>query len=196
LVPCRGTKEGDTPSFLTLIPNGLFDPDRPWLGSWGGRFRGEGHQLTDIPDTDIDTRADPDPRMSSVYRWRPAFQNDFAARLDWCVKPFKGANHPPAVRIRGESIRQAKPAVAISLDATGTTDPDGDHLTFEWSVYPHDPVVVAAVMIRGGDTASPQIEVSPTLTGKTLPILLTVRDSGTPRLTHYGRVLLQVGASE
>ena len=192
----RGIKEGDTPSFLTLIPNGLFDPDRPWLGSWGGRFRGEGHHLTDIPDTDIDTRADPDPRMSSVYRWRPAFQADFAARLDWCVKPFREANHPPVVRISGEPIRQAKPGEVVVLDASGTSDPDGDRLTFGWSVYPHDPVVVAAVTIRGSDTATARIEVNPTQTGKTIPILLTVRDSGTPSLTRYGRVLLRVAGSQ
>ena len=98
LGPVRGIKEGDTPSFLSLVPNGLSDPAHPWLGSWGGRFAGEGHQLTDIPDPDIDTKADPDPRMSSVYRWRAAFQADFAARLDWCVKPFKQANHPPVVQ--------------------------------------------------------------------------------------------------
>jgi hypothetical protein len=196
LGPVRGIKEGDTPSFLTLIPNGLFDPDRPWLGSWGGRFRGEGHQLTDIPDPDIDTRADPDPRMSSVYRWRAAFQNDFAARLDWCVKPFQGANHPPAVRISGEPIRPAKPGASIILDGSGTSDPDGDALTFEWSIDPDDPEVVKGVMLRGGDTSIPRIEVSPTLTGKTVPVLLTVRDSGTPSLTRHGRVLLQVGASE
>jgi hypothetical protein len=196
LGPVRGIKEGDTPSFLALIPNGLFDPDRPWLGSWGGRFRGEGHQLTDIPDPDIDTRADPDPRTSTVYRWRPAFQNDFAARLDWCVKPFKGANHPPAVRISGEPIRQAKPGTSITLDGSGTSDPDGDELRFGWSIYPYDPEVVKGVMIRGGDTSTPRIEVSPILTGKTVPVLLTVRDSGTPSLTRYGRVLLQVGASE
>ena len=105
----RGIKEGDTPSFLSLVPNGLGDLERPWLGSWGGRFEGEGKRLTDVPDTDLDTSGDPDPRMSSVYRWRPAFQADFAARLDWCVKPFKEANHPPVVRISGQSTRQVKP---------------------------------------------------------------------------------------
>lgn len=30
--------EGDTPSFLSLIPNGLNDPEHPNLGGWGGRY--------------------------------------------------------------------------------------------------------------------------------------------------------------
>jgi hypothetical protein len=31
--------EGDTPAFLSLIPNGLNEPDRPDWGGWGGRYR-------------------------------------------------------------------------------------------------------------------------------------------------------------
>ncbi len=196
LGPVRGIKEGDTPSFLSLVPNGLPDPVRPWLGSWGGRFRGEGNQLTDIPDTDIDTGGDPDPRMSSVYRWRPAFQADFAARLDWCVKPFEQANHPPVVRISGESTLPVKPGEVVTLNASGTTDPDGDDLRFEWNIYPHDPEIVTRVMIHGGETATPRVEVGPILAGKTIPLLLTVRDNGTPSLTRYGRALLRVEGPE
>jgi len=30
--------EGDTPSFLSLIPNGLNDPEHPNYGGWGGRY--------------------------------------------------------------------------------------------------------------------------------------------------------------
>lgn len=30
--------EGDTPSFLSLIPNGLNDPEHPEYGGWGGRY--------------------------------------------------------------------------------------------------------------------------------------------------------------
>ena len=30
--------EGDTPSFLSLIPNGLNDPEHPDWGGWGGRY--------------------------------------------------------------------------------------------------------------------------------------------------------------
>ncbi len=69
--------------------------------------------------------------MSSVYRWRLAFQADFAARLDWCVKPFEKANHPPIVRISGESTILVKTGEVVRLDASGTTDPDGDDLRFE-----------------------------------------------------------------
>ena len=188
----RGIKEGDTPSFLSLVPNGLSDPVHPWLGSWGGRFQGEGNQLTDIPDHDIDTGTDPDPRMSSVYRWRPAFQADFAARLDWCVKPFARANHSPVVRISNQSTLAVKPGEVVTLNATGTTDPDGDDLTFEWNIRPHDPEMVKSVMFHSGKTATPRVEFDPSLTGKTIPILLTVRDSGTPSLTRYGRVSLRV----
>ena len=188
----RGIKEGDTPSFLSLLPNGLSDPARPWLGSWGGRFRGESNKLTDIPDDDIDTATDPDPRMSSVYRWRPAFQTDFAARLDWCVKPFKEANHPPDVRIGNQPTLPVKPGEVVTLNASGTTDPDGDELSFEWSIYPHDPNLIKGVTIHGGQTATPRVEVVPILAGQTIPILLTVRDSGIPSLTRYGRVLLRV----
>jgi hypothetical protein len=192
----RGIKEGDTPSFLALVPNGLFDPEQPWLGSWGGRFDGDGKHLTDVPDTDLDTRADPDPRMSSVYRWRPAFQADFQARLDWCIEPYSGANHPPSVQVRGERARRAKPGDELVLDAGGSTDPDGDALEFSWSVYPPVPDVVGKVAIAGQDRQAAKVVIAPELAGRTIPILLTVTDRGRPRLARYGRVLITVASGE
>ena len=192
----RGIKEGDTPSFLSLVPNGLGDLERPRLGSWGGRFEGEGNRLTDVPDTDLDTSGDPDPRMSSVYRWRPAFQADFAARLDWCVKPYAEANHPPVVRIAGERERKAKAGDVVALDAGGTTDPDGDGLDFAWGVYPAIPDVAAQGRHRGPGHAEARVVVAPELAGETIPILLSVTDRGRPRLTRYGRVLIKVERAE
>jgi hypothetical protein len=195
LGPVRGIKEGDTPSFLSLVPNGLSDPAHPWLGSWGGRFQGNGHQLSDIPDLDLDTKADPDQRMSSVYRWREAFQADFAARLDWCVKPFKKANHPPVVLIKGPSSRSAKACGSIVLDASGSTDPDGNRLTFQWSIYPPAPEIAKCVKIHGSQTTNAQVEVGAVPAGKTIPTLLTLKDDGIPSLTRYGRVLLRVACA-
>ncbi len=39
--------EGDTPSWLSLIPNGLSDPERPDWGGWGGRY--ELYRPTEVP---------------------------------------------------------------------------------------------------------------------------------------------------
>ncbi|MDX2037746.1 MAG: DUF1593 domain-containing protein [Isosphaeraceae bacterium] len=196
LGPVRGIKEGDTPSFLSLIPNGLSDPGRPWLGSWGGRFQGNGSGLTDIPDTTTGASSDPDPRMSSVYRHRAAFQNDFAARLDWCVEPPSTANHHPIVKIAGGSSRVVAAGDSISLDASCTIDPDGNALSFRWTVDPTDTETAGSVTIQDGETAKPRILVSPAPTAKLVSLLLTVSDDGRPSLTRYGRVLLEIKGSK
>jgi hypothetical protein len=93
LGPVRGIKEGDTPSWLTLVPNGLCYAECPELGGWGGRGRCVadpevrddsaqcGRWYEDAVDTDVQHPDSPDPRLSSVYRWRADFQADFAQRL-------------------------------------------------------------------------------------------------------------------
>lgn len=47
----NGMKEGDSPSFLGLLRNGLNVPDRPDWGGWGGRYRLLSNALyIDAPD--------------------------------------------------------------------------------------------------------------------------------------------------
>lgn len=43
--------EGDTPSFLALIPNGLSVPDRPDWGGWGGRYELRTPALSELDPT-------------------------------------------------------------------------------------------------------------------------------------------------
>jgi len=167
----QGIKEGDTPSFLGLIGNGLNLPDRLDLGGWGGRVV----NFEDAADTDVAAPDDPDPLISAVYRWRGASQADFQARLDWCVRSPAEANHPPKVKLKVNG-RQ--------LDARGSTDPDGGTLTYEWLIYPPPPSSGPPARIQAnGATAS--VVLPPGM--KSTQVVLSVRDSGNPPLTRYGR---------
>ena len=189
----RGIKEGDTPSFLSLVPNGLGDVDIPGWAVGAGGSRAKGDRLTDVADTDLDTSGDPDPRMSSVYRWRPAFQADFAARLDWCMKPYAGANHPPDRPDRGgpgadgQGRRYGGPrrrAARPTRTATGWISPGASTR--------RPPSFPARSSSRAGTRGTARLVIAPELAGRTIPILLTVTDRGRPRLTRYGRVLITV----
>lgn len=72
-------KEGDTPAWFFFLPRGGNDPTDPTKPGWGGQFERQ-------PDgwyQDLPFRDGFDPR-STVSRWRPDFQRDFAARMAWC----------------------------------------------------------------------------------------------------------------
>jgi hypothetical protein len=188
-----GIKEGDTPSFLYLLPNGLGNPDDPTLGSWGGRCQRDNapHRFVDARDNHPEEATDPDPHMAATHRWRPAFQSEFAARMDWCVRPSRDANHPPVVRIAGERRRTARPGETITLDARASADPDGHAFDCRWSVYPPTEGIPADLPLRDAETPVARLTI-PHAPGRTLPLLLTVTDRGDPPLTRYGRVFVQV----
>ena len=140
--------EGDTPTFLYLIQNGLGDPEHPEWGSWGGRYIPISPDLTarHYADT-VDKVVGNDGKTyqtnrATVWRWRDAFQNDFAARMQWTLSDRKeNANHAPVVKINGDDggpeavMLQAQPGEAITLDASQSYDPDGDNITFKWTHY-------------------------------------------------------------
>ncbi|MGA9651044.1 DUF1593 domain-containing protein [Pedobacter sp.] len=135
--------EGDTPSFFYLINNGLGNTEHPDWGSWGGRY--EYYQ----PHTEK-WFLEPEQRASwnnaqdevfgidsnwhtsnkaTIWRWREAYQNDFAARMDWTVKSYKEANHPPVPKLNTAQEIKARPGDRIDLNAEGSTDPDGNQLS-------------------------------------------------------------------
>jgi hypothetical protein len=38
----------------------------------------------------------------TVARWRNAYQNDFAARMQWCILPYSHTNHNPIAIVGGD----------------------------------------------------------------------------------------------
>jgi hypothetical protein len=142
--------EGDTPTFLYLIQNGLGVPERPDYGSWGGRYArndisGNGLCSQHYHDA-ADTVVGLDGRtyrsnQATVWRWRDTFQTDFAARMQWTLSTdFSSANHHPVISVNGsQSVEplhiECEASSTFTLDASATYDPDGDALAFKWWHY-------------------------------------------------------------
>ena len=194
----KGVKEGDTPSFFYVLPDGLSDPQHPRWGNWGGRFKPSGRGREFIPDPDL--RRGKRDLLYAIHRWREAYQNAFQARMDWCVKPFGQANHAPVAVCNGDRSRKvltvsAGPGGSVALRADGSADPDGDALTYRWWVYREAGTYWGEPTIRGATTANAALTVPAAAAGRTLHVILEVTDNGTPPLTAYRRVVVRVGGT-
>lgn len=198
--------EGDTPSFLGLIDNGLSDPERPDFGGWGGRYvqAYEGASLwSDAGDTFTDAEGKSwSGNQATLFRWRQAFQNDFAARIGWTLTADRTqANHNPAVVLNGlpgtsAVAITAKAGATIRLDAAGTKDPDGDPVSYKWWHYPEPSAVpgqVVPALALSSPTAGATAFTAPAVDAPTrFHVILEVTDHGAPPLTSYRRALITV----
>jgi hypothetical protein len=227
-MPCC-IHEGDTPSFLGLINNGLASSMSPAYGGWGGRyvwrtFAGEtrpfwtqGGDAYPGKDSSRDTVVGADGRIytsdqATIWRWREAFQHDFAARMDWTIKSVGEANHNPEVIVNGIAgkaplMLDVKAGAALTLDAAGTRDPDGNALTYAWFYYPEAgtgvpglPVATGSEVPIGGGGNRDQGGIPSAAAGGppepparvTLAGASTARVSVTPRVPGTAHIILAV----
>ncbi len=190
LTPQRYVSEGDTPSFLHLVKNGL-DAHRDYtLGGWGGR--GAYTDPKKFPNHLSDkSLTDDDDAHKMFWRWVPAAQNDFAARLDWCVKTFEDANHAPVAQWTSEIRREVKPGETIRLSATAS-DPDGDDLKYKWWQYADADSAKTNLTINNSDSLDQASFVVPDEAGTQVQVIFEVTDNGTPPLVGYQRILFSI----
>ena len=192
-------KEGDTMTFLYLVPTGMNDPNEPLWGSWAGRyglnenFPGKRYYWANQTDTFHGTTS----RDNTLARWAVDLQNDFRARLDWCVKPPRKANHAPHAVVNGiggkEILRMdARPGQEVPLDAGLSQDPDGDKLAYEWFIYREAGTYEGEVSLTDATSPARFCMFPSDAAGKTIHVVLAVRDNGTPPLAAYRRVVVQV----
>ncbi|MGB8225314.1 MAG: nucleoside hydrolase-like domain-containing protein [Sedimentisphaerales bacterium] len=217
--------EGDTPSWLSLIPNGLNEAEHPDWGGWGGRYelykpdfatlkKGESGVPFEPETREIwtnaidsytpysyneygravrkDTVSFTDNKVT-LWRWRDDFQNDFAARMDWCTKSYQAANHPPVPVLRHPEEITVKSGEGFGLDASGSTDPDGDSLSYLWFNYPEAGSYKKLIQIGGAENARAVYVIAPEVEkNETIHFILRVTDKGKPQLSRYKRVIVNV----
>ncbi|MDR1523985.1 MAG: DUF1593 domain-containing protein [Tannerella sp.] len=189
-----GMKEGDSPSFMGLIANGLNVPEHPEWGGWGGRFRPLGNHLY-IDATDFLNGTQNE--RHSVARWRPAFQRDFMSRVERCVKPCSQVNHHPKAIINGSSdfspvFIRANVGDRVSLDASESCDPDHDSITFRWFFYDEICFAGYVALQISSDTRQCSFIVPESMKNLTCHLILEISDNGIPSLVSYKRVILQI----
>ena len=185
----RFRSEGDSPAFMHLIAPGLGSAEHPTYGGWGGRFMRADSRWRSAPD-DRD-------RYKSILRWAEAFQNDWAVRADWCVKPYAKCNHNPVAVCNQDQTRKiieirTDPGKNIELSAAGSFDPDQNRLSYHWWVYKDAGSYWAEAPIQGVDAVNATITVPEKASGRTIHVILEVTDDGAPPLTAYRRILLKV----
>ncbi len=208
--------EGDSPAFLHAIETGLRNLDHPDWGGWGGRFvkvrdntwldpvlepgytypTGRWYGNTAWGRVQLKKEIPNDTALTAylkpMWQWIPALQNDFAARANWCVTSFAGANHPPVVMINGLN-RKAKPGAFVQLSAAGTSDPDGNTLQYRWWQYAAAGTFNGKIVIKNSGSKKAFFKLPVTAKkGSTIHIICEVTDNGIPQLTRYQRMVLQV----
>ncbi|MEO7992213.1 MAG: nucleoside hydrolase-like domain-containing protein [Chryseolinea sp.] len=209
--------EGDTPSFLHSIPNGLRSMESPGNGGWGGRYVKVRNNvwMDPLPDSSYkrpigqwsindswSKKMENDSTndkleirtnyFKPIWRWLKDVQNDFAVRADWCIKDYASANHHPIVRLKTPLDIKATPGWKVKLNASSTVDPDGDDLHFKWWHY-------SEAGTYTGNTLGESKTAKTTITipkdarpGETIHMICEVSDSGTPSLIRYQRVVITV----
>ena len=213
----RFRSEGDSPAFLHTIPTGLRSVESPGWGGWGGRYvkvrentwldpvlepgyeypEGRWYGSTAWGRSRMREDIANDEKLFAylkpMWRWFDAIQNDFASRADWCVTSFDEANHPPVVVPAHAADLKAQPGSTVKLSAQGTSDPDDDKLSYRWWHYEEADTYNGAVQINNAGQPDASFTVPDDAgKGETIHVICEVTDDGTPPLTRYQRVVVEI----
>ncbi|MEA5428745.1 DUF1593 domain-containing protein [Arcicella lustrica] len=186
--------EGDSPAYFQLLDVGLMSKDHPEYGGWGGRMvqsKDNPHRWEDGKHvTDFNPFTNKQDASFPQTRWIEALQLDFAARANWCIKPFKEANHAPKIIVKGNTIKKVKAGTNITLEASAI-DPDGNAVDFKFWQYQEAGTSSEKANIDQTLPNAANISIPAGLkTGETIHIIVEGKDRGQPALIRYQRIIL------
>ena len=187
--------EGDTPSFLYVMPNGLNDPEDPHQCGWAGYH--ERGLCADSLTTAWTSWQEPVRSISVGYKRRfyPDELNDFCARMQWAAEGRGNLN--PYIVLPNDTITVTVPQqvekgtmIPLSLDASKSFDPDGDGLTFLWWQQPE--IGTTKVTIDQTDQPIATVRIPADTKGDTVHLICEVHDDGPFHLVAYRRIIIAI----
>jgi hypothetical protein len=182
--------EGDTPTYLNLIDNGLRGYRGDSFGGWGGYARKGAPPVWAGVAPSAPGEA---PPRAPTHPFLAALQRDFAARMVWATTPrYSAANHNPRIALTGPRAISARPGQWIVLRAT-TSDPDGNRVALRWWRWKDADSYAGAVTLEHPEGLSTELRVpTDARSGDTIHIIAEATDDGSPALTRYERVVVTV----
>ena len=206
--------EGDTPSFLYVMPNGLNNPEDPHQCGWAGYH--ERGICADSLTTAWTSWQEPVRSISVGYKRRfyPDELNDFCARMQWAAEGRGNLNpyivfspqvefvHP--LTLKGASIAMPNDTMTITvppgvkkgdvltirMDASKSFDPDGDALRFLWWQQPE--IGTTEVTIEQSDQSIAILRIPVDTKGDTVHLICEVHDDSPFRLVAYRRIIIAI----
>jgi hypothetical protein len=185
--------EGDTPSFLYVMPHGLNDPEDPLQAGWAGYH--ERGLCADSLTTAWTSWQEPLRSISVGYKTRfyPDELSDFMARMQWADEG--RGNRNPQVLINGDQgltpyYINIKAGETLRLDASASKDPDGDGLSFLWWQQPE--IGQTKATIEQNDEPVATIQIPSDSDNDTIHIICEIHDNGPFHLVAYRRIIINI----
>jgi hypothetical protein len=136
--------------------------------------------------------------VDAIRMWMADIWNDFSARMFWTqTNDYSKANHHPSAfvgkdgtkRVLYKNVRAGR---IVMFDASSSIDPDGDMLDFRWSVYAGSGTYDGNVRLVGEESPICSVIIPRDASGRTIHLVLELRDEGSPSLASYRRIVINV----